>query len=1048
MKNLLLLFLFFVGMTNVALAQAPASLPLNFDDDAAITNYDLIPFGTGVSSGLVADPTDPSNTVLTVTKPTTAECWGGNTIAETGLASSIPFAGNRLMFTVDVYSPVAGSAILLKLETAGGGPEAQVVAFTTTADAWETLTFDFAGAGIDLNHGYNKVVIFPQFSCDGIISAQSDAPYYFDNIILLPAFGPIPVPPSIPIAFGEFGTTYNFNAFGGAQNPGIVTDPTDPGNSVLSFSVDGSTCFGGVVVGDPVLESPVPFTAGDQEMRVDVYSPVAGSVILLKLEGSGAPIEISAVTTMANAWENLVFNFAGLVNLNDTYNKVVLFPQFTCNGPSAMSSDAYLFDNIRFTTQPFLECRQPTSTVNTPGVCGATGLEVLDPFVLDPDEVGGFVLTSDAPDVYPIGTNITNFTLTNANGSMSTCQQQVIIEDDELATVGPCDSVYEFCAPNSCSAIVLIDPDIADNCGVVDIQGTGFITFPLGLHEHEIIVTDANGNVTTHILDVEIHDEFGPEFINCPEEVITLTTPNYPAGLMPFATDNCGIDEITNNIPEDGVLPTGASQVTFTAEDTYGNLTDCVIDFMVVGDEISLHPASDIGATLAEDENSQIVTWNPLNATTVCTTCEETNLEGFTFIGNYWGHQYFLADEVSLTRQDAQLIAEGYDAHLAVISDAGENNYLKEALSNEVRTAWIGLMPQNVNDTWSFVWDNDETNAFDALALDMNEVNANTRIVLSQDGNWVAATDAEEKYFLIERPCVNFTQVGPLAPSTSQLLRSGDAWPEGEYEVTYAAVDMCGNESQLSFDVNVQPEVSEFCTTAGTDNSVWIEGVTFHEMTNTSASNEGYADFAEAVTTMNIGDGVVLLDLTAGGNTADEVLYWRVWLDRNNDGDFFDANEVLFSQSTENAHLQANISLAQEAVSNARLRVAVARHAFPAPCGNPYVGEVEDYTVTLTVPTVIDIERKPQMEIFPNPASTYVNVDLSDFAGEEVSVRIIDNLGKSISFVKEVVAIKGSVRLDLRGITGGVYNISVSTNERQVTKRLVVANTSYTTAAR
>ena len=73
---------------------------------------------------------------------------------------------------------------------------------------------------------------------------------------------------------------------------------------------------------------------------------------------------------------------------------------------------------------------------------------------------------------------------------------------------------------------------------------------------------------------------------------------------------------------------------------------------------------------------------------------------------------------------------------------------------------------------------------------------------------------------------------------------------------------------------------------------------------------------------------------------------------------------------------------------------------------------------------------------------------MKDFAGEEVTIHIVNNLGKSVSFVKEIVAIKGSIRLDLQGITGGMYNISISTNERQITKRLVVSNVKRAVTAR
>jgi hypothetical protein len=1047
---------------NIEILPAPPapSLPITFDDPSI--DYNLRGFD-GAIPAIAADPADPTNSVLSITKPVGAQCWAGVVVADAALESPIPFAGNRLKMTVDVYSPGVGINMMLKVENTAspGGINAEVVATTTVANEWETLTFDFTNSAtqpIDLDLIYDRVVLFPNFSpCD---APFTDDPFYFDNIEILPAFGPIPVKPSLPISFDDSNTIYSLRGFDGADAT-IVADPTDPDNDVLSVTKPaGSQCWAGVVIGDLGFENAIPFAAGQLEMRVDVYSPGVGINMMLKVENSdigGIQAEVVATTTVANEWETLIFDLTNSatapIDLNQIYDKAVVFPNFNpCSAP--FTNDPFYFDNIRMTTQPYLECRQPTSTVTTPGMCMAEDIVVLDPFMFNPDMVPGTsVLTNNYnSNDYPIGTTVVQYTLSNENGSSSVCEQEVIIEDGEAPVVSGPSTIIADIDANTCMATVPVDFTVTDNCGeVASVSGLGTFSMGTGIYEHPITTTDLNGNTAVTYVTIEVHDPFGPEFNNCPEEQVVLTSSSYPASMMPTASDNCGMDGVTNSIPEGG-LSTGESTVTFTAEDAYGNTADCVVSVMVEGEElISLHPASDIGATLAENENSQVVTWNPLNATTQCSYCEETSLEGFTFVGNYWGHQYFLADEVSLTRQDAQLIAEGYDAHLAVISTLGENNYLKEALSNEVRTAWIGLMPQNTNDTWSFVWDNDEANIFDALDLDLAEVNANTRIVLSQNGNWVAATNAEEKFFLIERPCVDFTQVGPYTSPTTengsiQLLRSGDAWPEGEYEVTYAAVDMCGNESQLSFDVTVQPEVSEFCTTEGTDNSVWIEGVTFHEMTSTSSSNEGYADFSEEVTTMNIGDGVVLLDLTAGGNTTDEVLYWRVWLDRNNDGDFFDAGEVLFEQSTENAHLQANVALGQEAVSNARLRVAVARHSFPAPCGNPYIGEVEDYTVTLTIPAVIDIEKEPQVQIFPNPASTYVNVDLRDFAGEEVSIRIINNLGKSISFTKEIVAIKGSVRLDLKGMTEGMYNISISTNERQITKRLVVSNTRGVTA--
>jgi len=97
-------------------------------------------------------------------------------------------------------------------------------------------------------------------------------------------------------------------------------------------------------------------------------------------------------------------------------------------------------------------------------------------------------------------------------------------------------------------------------------------------------------------------------------------------------------------------LPLGSNIVTFTAQDAYGNWNNCVVNVEVTG-VISLHPVSDIQSSLAENETAQTIAWNALNAGSVCELCEETSLEGFRYIGTWWGHQYFLADEASMTRE-------------------------------------------------------------------------------------------------------------------------------------------------------------------------------------------------------------------------------------------------------------------------------------------------------------------------------------------------------------------------------------------------------------
>jgi len=57
-----------------------------------------------------------------------------------------------------------------------------------------------------------------------------------------------------------------------------------------------------------------------------VYSPRVGAKVLLKVENSansGQNYEKEVTTSIANAWEDLVFDYSG-INASNTYDRIVL----------------------------------------------------------------------------------------------------------------------------------------------------------------------------------------------------------------------------------------------------------------------------------------------------------------------------------------------------------------------------------------------------------------------------------------------------------------------------------------------------------------------------------------------------------------------------------------------------------------------------------------------------------------------------------------------------------------------------------------------------
>jgi polyhydroxybutyrate depolymerase len=161
------------------------------DFNSVGTEYGLIDFG-GTSSSVVADPTDSSNTVISVVKGTSAEpseAWAGTTLL-TGKVF-YPLTATNTGFTVKVWSPEVGTQVKLKLEESGENPASvETDAVTTVAKAWETLTFDFNNHSpgtdaLDLSKVFDTLIIYFNYDVSG-----SGETYYFDDVRFI---GSVPV---------------------------------------------------------------------------------------------------------------------------------------------------------------------------------------------------------------------------------------------------------------------------------------------------------------------------------------------------------------------------------------------------------------------------------------------------------------------------------------------------------------------------------------------------------------------------------------------------------------------------------------------------------------------------------------------------------------------------------------------------------------------------------------------------------------------------------------------------------------------------------------
>ena len=320
----------------------PIVLPIDFE--SSTINYAFVDFG-GAQSQVIDNP-DPSgiNTSTKVAeffKEPGAEIFAGTILQ---LGDPIDFSEFQ-SFTVDVWSPLAGAVVKLKLENADDPTIAtEIDAVTSVTNEWEQLGFDFSGA--DLTQEYSKVVIFFDFG-----NAGAGDTFYYDNIEQANVTtGPIV---TLPVDFEDDTLDYGIFGFEGADSareanpvPGGINTSA---NVVRSTKEVGAQFFAGTSV---QLGEPIDFTESSS-IRMKTYSPKAGIPVRMKLENSANPdefVELDANTTVINTWETLVYDFTGA---SGTYDKIVVFFEFIVDLPGDGST--YYFDDIELDTPAGVE---------------------------------------------------------------------------------------------------------------------------------------------------------------------------------------------------------------------------------------------------------------------------------------------------------------------------------------------------------------------------------------------------------------------------------------------------------------------------------------------------------------------------------------------------------------------------------------------------------------------------------------------------------------------------------------------------------------------
>jgi hypothetical protein len=165
----------------------------------------------------------------------------------------------------------------------------------------------------------------------------------------------------LPVTFDVAGVNYTVTDFGNNQTVDAV-DPTNASNNVKKTTkINGAETWAGTTIGTSAgFATAIPLTAAASQMSVRVYSPAAGLRVLLKVEdrsNNQRSVETFATTTVAGAWETLIFDFnnqapgTAAFNATYTYNMASIFFDFGNSG----NGKVFYWDDVRKLATNYVE---------------------------------------------------------------------------------------------------------------------------------------------------------------------------------------------------------------------------------------------------------------------------------------------------------------------------------------------------------------------------------------------------------------------------------------------------------------------------------------------------------------------------------------------------------------------------------------------------------------------------------------------------------------------------------------------------------------------
>ena len=210
-----------------------------------------------------------------------------------------------------------------------------------------------------------------------------------------------------------------------------------------------------------------------------------------------------------------------------------------------------------------------------------------------------------------------------------------------------------------------------------------------------------------------------------------------------------------------------------------------------------------------------------------------------------------------------------------------------------------------------------------------------------------------------------------------------------------------------------------YCTSSGNNVSdEYIGRVQVGSIDNASGASGGYTDHTSISTDLTQNTQYTITVTPTWTGTVYSEGY-AAWIDYNQDGDFEDSGEQIFSRSpTSTTPVSGSFTVPSSATTgNTTMRVSMSYNATPGPCGTFTYGEVEDYTVNIVSGGGGDTQ----------PPSTPSNLSASNVTASSVDLSwtaSTDNVGVTEYDVYQ----DGSLTTSVSGTSATMTGLSASTS--------------------